>query len=176
MKIKSTKFKDLKIIYSPIHIDKRESFREIFKTKFFKNKKFVFTSVSVSKKNVLRGMHLQTKFAQGKYLSVLKGKIFDVTIDLRRESKNFGKYFGINLSDKNGISIYIPPGFAHGFIGLKKENIVCYHCTNYRSKNHELGIIWNDKDVNIKWPSKRPILSSKDKKNISLKDYIKKHA
>ena len=128
----------------------------------------------IFKKNVLRGLHLQTKFAQGKYLSVLKGEIFDVAVDLRKNSKNFGKYFSIKLSDKNGISVFIPPGFAHGFLGLKKENIICYHCTNYRSKKNELGILWNDKDINIKWPVKKPILSKKDSKNISFKDYLKK--
>ncbi len=175
MKMKSTKFKDLKIIRSPIFKDSRGYFREIFKNNFFLNKKFVFTCVSSSKKNVLRGMHLQTKFAQGKYLSVPKGEIFDVVVDLRKESKHFGKYFSIKLSDKNGLSLYIPPGFAHGFIGLKKENIIFYQCTNYRSKKHEVGITWNDDDIKIKWPIKKPILSSKDKKNISFKDYLKKY-
>lgn len=175
MKIKSTKFKDLKIISSKIYNDNRGGFREVFKKKFFKNKKFIFTCVSSSKKNVLRGMHLQTKNSQGKYLTVLKGAIYDVSVDLRKNSKNFGKYFKINLSDKNGVSIYIPPGFAHGFIGLKEENIISYHCTNYRSKKHEVGIIWDDKDLNIKWPTKKLILSSKDERNISFKDYLKKH-
>ena len=176
MKIKNTKFKDLKIINSPIHSDNRGSFREIFKQKFFKNKNFLFTCVSSSKKNVLRGLHFQTKYAQGKYLSVLKGEIYDVSVDLRKNSKTFGKKFGIKLSDKNGVSIYLPPGFAHGFVGLKKENMISYHCTNYRSKKNELGIIWNDRDIKIKWPLSKPILSKKDKNNISLKDYIKKHA
>ena len=174
MRVKSTKFKDLKVIFSPVHNDKRGFFRETFQKKSFSKKKFIFTCVSSSKKNVLRGLHLQTKFAQGKYLSVLKGEIFDVAVDLRNNSKNFGKYFSIKLSDKNGISVFIPPGFAHGFIGLKKENIICYHCTNYISKKNELGILWNDKDINIKWPVKKPILSKKDSKNISFKDYLKK--
>ena len=172
MKIKKTKFKDLKVITSPIHFDRRGHFREIFKQKFFSKKKFVFTCVSSSKKNVLRGMHLQTKFPQGKYLSVLKGEIYDVVIDLRRDTKNFGKYFSIKLSDQNGKILYIPPGFAHGFVGLKKENIISYHCTNYRSLKHEIGIMWNDENIKIKWPIKKPILSKKDKKNLSLKDYI----
>lgn len=176
MKIKSTNFKDLKVISSPVHNDQRGSFREIFKKKFLKNKKFIFTCVSSSKKNVLRGMHLQTKKSQGKYLTVLKGEILDVSIDLRKNSKSFGKYFSTNLSDENGVSIYIPPGFAHGFVGLKKENIISYHCTNYRSKSHEIGIIWNDKDLKIKWPVKNPILSKKDKKNITLKEYIANYA
>ena len=176
MKIKKTKIKNLKIIFSPIYKDNRGYFREIFKKKFFNQNKFVFTCVSCSKKNVLRGMHLQKKFSQGKYLSVLKGEIFDVAIDLRKKSKSFGKYFSTKISDKNGISIYIPPGFAHGFVGLKKENIISYHCTNLRSKKHEIGIIWNDKDLRIKWPIKNPILSNKDKNNISFKDYVKNHA
>lgn len=175
MEIKSTKFKDLKIIFSPVHQDQRGTFREIFKKKFFKSKKFVFTCVSTSKKNVLRGMHLQTQHAQGKYLTVLKGEILDVCIDLRKRSRTFGKYFKINISDRNGISIYIPPGFAHGFLGLKSDNIISYHCTNYRSEKNEIGIIWNDKNLKIKWPIKRPILSKKDKKNISFKDYIKRY-
>ena len=175
MIIKSTKFKDLKVIYSPIYKDRRGFFREIFKKKKFNKHKFVFTCVSSSKKNVLRGLHLQTKFSQGKYLSVLKGEIFDVVVDLRKNSKNFGKYFSIRISDNNGISIFIPPGFAHGFVGLKKENIISYHCTNYRSKDHEKGIIWDDKRVKIKWPIKKPILSDKDKKNLSLNDFLKKY-
>ena len=175
MKINSTKFKDLKIIKSPVHIDRRGFFRETFKKKFFFKKKFIITCVSSSKKNVLRGLHLQTKFAQGKYLSVLKGEIFDVVVDLRQRSKNFGKHFNIRLSDKNGLSLFIPPGFAHGFIGLKKENIISYHCTNYRSKKHEVGIMWNDKNLKIKWPIKKPILSEKDKKNLFFEDYLKKY-
>ena len=173
MKFKSTKFKDLKLIFSKVHKDKRGFFREVFKKKFLSKKKFVFTCVSSSKKNVLRGLHLQTKFSQGKYLSVLKGEIFDVAVDLRKKSKTFGKYFSIKLSDQNGLSLYIPEGFAHGFVGLKKENIISYHCTNYRSKTNEIGILWDDKDLKIKWPVKNPIISQKDINNIRLKDYLK---
>ena len=172
MKIKTTKFKGLKIVYSPIHKDRRGYFREVFKKKNFLKKNFLFTCVSSSKKNVLRGLHFQKKFAQGKYLTVLKGEIFDVALDLRKKSKTFGKYFSIKLSDTNGFSIYIPPGFAHGFVGLKKENIISYHCTNFRSKRDEMGLKWNDEDLNIKWPIKKPIISIKDKKNIKFKDYL----
>jgi dTDP-4-dehydrorhamnose 3,5-epimerase len=173
MKLKSTKFKDLKLFFSQVHKDKRGFFREVFKKKFLSKKKFVFTCVSSSKKNVLRGLHLQAKFSQGKYLSVLKGEIFDVAVDLRKKSKTFGKYFSVKLSDQNGLSVYIPEGFAHGFVGLKKENIISYHCTNYRSKKNEIGILWNDKDLKIKWPIKNPIVSHKDKNNIRFKDYLK---
>ena len=176
MKIYSTKFKDLKIVISKPHNDNRGCFREIFKKNFLKKIKFVFTCFSISKKNVLRGMHLQTKFAQGKYLSVLKGEIYDVVIDLRKNSKTFGEYFSIYLSNKNGTSIYIPPGFAHGFVGLKEENIICYQCTNYRSKNYEVGILWNDKEINIPWPIKKPLLSKKDLNNLTFKEHLKKYA
>ena len=102
----------------------------------------------------------------------MKGEIYDVAVDLRKNSKTFGKYFSINLSDKNGLAIYIPEGFAHGFVGLKKENIINYYCTNYRSKKNEMGILWNDKRLKIKWPIKKPIISSKDKKNLSFEDYL----
>ena len=164
MKILKSKFKDLLIIKSEIFYDKRGYFREISLEKLIK-KRLIFTILSKSKKNVLRGMHFQRKNPQGKYISVLKGEIFDVAIDCRKNSKTFGKHFKIILNDKKNISIFIPPGFAHGFVGLKKENIVLYSCTNYRNEKSEVGIAWNDPDLNIKWPIKKPILSSKDKLN-----------
>ena len=173
MNIKRTKFKDLKVISSPVHTDNRGSFREVFKKNLFLNRKFLFTCASESKKNVLRGLHLQTKNAQGKYLTVLKGEIFDVALDLRKNSKTFGRYFSINLSDQNGLSIYIPEGFAHGFLALQKNNIITYNCTNYRSEKHELGIKWDDKEINIKWPIKKPLVSKKDLNNLSLAEYVK---
>ena len=175
MKIIQTKFKTLKIVKSLVNKDNRGIFREIFKKKNFKRINFPFICTSTSKKNVLRGLHLQTQNAQGKFVTVLKGEIYDVALDLRKKSKTFCKYFSIYLSDKNGLSIYIPPGFANGFIALKKENIIVYSCTNYRSKKYEIGIKWNDKDANIKWPIKKPIISKKDKKNISLVEYKKKY-
>ena len=164
MKKIKTKFKDLYIFQSTNHSDNRGFFRELFIEKQVKFK-LKFFVVSKSKKNVLRGLHFQLKKPQGKYLSVLKGKIFDVAVDCRPKSKTFGKYFKILLSDKNCKSIYIPPGFAHGFLGINKENIVMYGCTNYRDKNSESGIIWNDNKLKIKWPIKKPILSTKDKNN-----------
>ena len=105
--------------------------REVFlekpsKINFFWKKNLFLLVFRPQKKNVIRGLHLQRKFAQGKYLSVLKGEIFDVVVDLRKNSKNFGKYFSIRLSDKNGLSIFIPEGFAHGFVGMKKENLITY--------------------------------------------------
>ena len=165
MKISKTKFKGLLIFDSSNFYDNRGYFRELTYQKYIKEK-LIFTVVSKSKKNVLRGLHMQTKFQQGKYVSVVKGKILDVVVDCRKNSKTFGKYFSIELSQKNSKSIYIPPGFIHGFLGREKENIVVYSCTNYRNKNSEIGIIWNDKKLNIDWKIKKPILSKKDNKNI----------
>ena len=134
---------------------------------------FVFGCTSSSKKNVIRGLHLQTKYSQEKYVSVLKGAILDVVVDLRKESRTYGKHYKIILSDENAKSIFIPAGFAHGFLALKKENIIYYTCTNYRSAKHEVGILWNDKDLKIKWPIKKPIVSKKDKKNMKFIEFKK---
>src|SRR6056300_457394 len=133
MKIIKTKFKDLVIIKSKNFYDNRGLFREILIEKMIK-KKFKFNVVSNSKKNVLRGLHMQKNFPQGKYVSVLKGSILDVVVDCRKYSKTFGKHFKIIISDKNAKSIYVPPGFIHGFLGLKRENLVLYSCTQYRNK------------------------------------------
>tara|TARA_B100000749_G_C18149310_1_gene351096 strand:+ start:78 stop:614 length:537 start_codon:yes stop_codon:yes gene_type:complete len=173
MKILSTKFLEVKVIQSKIYKDSRGLFKENYKKKFLKNKNFIFGCMSKSNKDVIRGLHLQTKFPQEKYVSVLKGAIIDVILDLRKNSNTFGKHFKIILSDNNGKSIFIPHGFAHGFLGLKKENIVYYTCTNYRSRKHEVGLLWNDKDLKIKWPIKNPIISKKDKKNLKFKEFKK---
>ena len=173
MKVLRNKFKDVLIIEGELHRDKRGYLREIYLEKILK-KKFKFQIVSKSKKNVLRGLHVQTINPQGKYLYVIKGKIFDVIIDLRSKSKTFGQYFSILLSEKNCKSIYIPEGFAHGFISLDKENIISYNCTNYRNAESELTLKWNDSDLNIKWPKIKPVLSNKDINGLSLNDFIKK--
>jgi dTDP-4-dehydrorhamnose 3,5-epimerase len=161
MKIYKNKFKDMLIFKSKKFKDKRGYFRELSLEKYIK-KKLIFTVVSKSKKNVLRGMHMQKKKMQGKYISVIKGKILDVVIDCRKKSKTFGKHFKIILSDKNATSLYIPPGFAHGFLSMEKDNIVVYSCTNYRDANSEISISWNDKNLDIKWPVKDPLVSKKD--------------
>jgi len=173
MRIINTKFEGLKIIKGINYYDNRGYFRETFKNKLFKNKQFIFWCMSKSKKKVVRGLHLQYKFQQDKFVSVVKGKIFDVVIDLRKKSKTYGKKYSIILSDKNSTSLFIPAGFAHGFSGLDNENIVFYGCTNYQSKKNEVGILWNDKDLKIKWPIKKPILSKKDKSNITYREYKK---
>ena len=166
--------KGIKIFKNPIFIDKRGFFREVYKKCDVQSNELIFDCMSLSKKNVVRGLHMQTKKSQAKFLSVIKGKIYDVAVDLRKNSKTFGKYFSITLSVKKYCSIYIPEGFAHGFCGLEKENIIFYSCSNYRNEKNEIGILWNDKDLNIKWPVKNPIISDKDKQNITFKDFCRR--
>ena len=170
MKLIKTEFKDLLIYKKDTFKDNRGYFRELFLNKDIK-RKFPFDVMSYSKKNVLRGLHLQFKKPQGKLVTVLRGKIFDVALDCRKNSKTFGKYFSITLSENENISLYIPEGFAHGFCSLSDNTIMHYKCTNYRDQSSETGIIWNDYEINIKWPIKNPILSPKDKSNISFKNF-----
>ena len=172
--IRKTPLKDLVIVQNKKYKDSRGFFMEILKNKDLK-KNFPFVVFSYSKKNVVRGLHIQLKNSQGKYISVIKGKILDVVVDLRKHSKDFGKVFKIILSDKNCKSLFIPEGFAHGFCGLDKENYVVYNCTRYRNSKSEIGIIYNDKDLKIKWPIKKPIISKKDKKNLPFKIFTKKY-
>ena len=167
-----TKFKDLFIIQNKIYVDKRGYFKELIRENKIK-KKLPFLVMSFSKKNVIRGLHLQRKNSQGKFISVLKGKIFDVAVDLRKNSKTFGKYYCCILSEKNSKSIFIPPGFAHGFQALAKENYVTYSCTKYRHSKSEIAIKFNDEDLGIKWPSRKIIISQKDEKAISFNEFKK---
>ena len=172
MKILKTKFSGLKIVNGLKFNDSRGYFREIYLNKIFKNKKFIFWCMSKSKKNVLRGMHLQTKNTQEKFISVIKGKIMDVVIDCRKKSKTFGKHYKIILSDKNCKSLLIPSGFAHGIMGLADENIVFYGNNNYISEKSAVTINWNDSDINIKWPKGKKIISKKDQKGKSFKEFL----
>jgi dTDP-4-dehydrorhamnose 3,5-epimerase len=174
MKLINTKIKDLKIIKSKVFNDERGFLRETYKKKLIKNKDFPFDIVSFSKKNVLRGLHIQTRRLQAKIVSVAQGEIFDVAVDLRKSSKTFGKYVGLIISAKSDFSFYIPEGFAHGFLCLSKECVVNYKCSQYRDASTEKTINWNDKKINIKWPVKRPMMSEKDKKiGLSLDEYNK---
>ena len=127
MKIYKTKFKDLLIIKQKNNIDMRGSLREIYNKKILKHNNFVFEYCTVSKINSLRGFHFQYKFQQAKYVNVLKGKILDCVIDLRKNSKTFGKIYKIILSEKNCLSLYIPEGFAHAYYSYEKINIIYYN-------------------------------------------------
>ena len=173
MKKNKTNIKGLYIFVGKKFNDHRGYLREIFKKKKI-NKSLIFSIISKSKKNVLRGLHLQQKNPQSKFLSVFKGKILDIVVDLRKNSKTFGEHYKVILSDKNCKSIFIPHGFAHGFLALEKENIILYSCNNYRNKKSEKSILWNDKDLKINWKIKKPIISKKDASAQTLKEFLKK--
>ena len=172
--IKKTNFKDLFLLKNNPYKDKRGYFKELIKENKIKHK-FPFFVMSYSKQNVIRGLHIQTKNTQGKLITVIKGKIFDIALDLRKNSKTFGKYFKCILSESNSNSIFIPPGFAHGFQALEKNNYIIYSCTKYRDSKSEVAIKFNDDQLKIKWPIKKHILSKKDKNAISFLNYKKKY-
>ncbi len=167
MKIIKTKIKDLILLKTDVHKDNRGFFKEVEKNRILK-KKFVFDCFSYSKKNTLRGLHLQTNKSQAKIITVVQGKILDVVVDLRKKSKTFGKYFAVEISQNSNFSLFIPENFAHGFLCLSKNCGVYYKCTNYRDKKSEVTIKWNDKNLKIKWPIKKPILSKKDRNGINF--------
>ena len=169
---KKTKINGLIILKTKIFKDYRGSLKEVFRNKVLK-KDFVFDVMSKSKKKVLRGLHIQTKNAQAKLITVTNGKIFDVAVDLRNKSPTFGKYYSLIISENSDFSFYIPEGFAHGFLCLSDKCTVNYKCSTYRDIKSEKTLKWNDKTLNIKWPIKKPILSIKDKKGKDL-NFFKK--
>ena len=175
----STNIEGLYVIESKLYSDERgyftERYREDIYTQAGLSMKFVQENESKSKKGVIRGLHYQTNFPQGKLVRVIQGEIFDVAVDLRKNSPTFGKWKGIYLSDENKKQFYIPEGFAHGFLVTSDEVILQYKCTNYYAPEHESGIMWNDKDLNIDWPLDRVneiILSNRDKQQKTFKEFI----
>ena len=169
---------EVKIIEPEVFKDERGFFFESFNLKRFEKiigskVLFVQDNHSKSKYGVLRGLHYQLPpFEQGKLLRVISGEIFDVAIDIRKSSPNFGKWMGINISAVNKKQIWIPKGFAHGFLVLSNEAEILYKTTNFYNKDSERTIVWDDKFINIDWPIKNltPILSEKDKSAPSLID------
>ena len=172
MKLLKTKIPGPLLIKSQVFKDKRGYLRETFRSNLLGNIKFPFDVMSFSKKKVLRGLHLQTKNSQAKIITVTHGKIYDVAVDLRKQSKTFGQHVGIIISDKSDFSFYIPAGFAHGFMCLSEKCTVNYKCSNYRDAESEKTLKWNDKRIKIKWPYKKPILSKKDDDGFDL-DFFK---
>lgn len=174
----------IKIINPFIYEDERGVFVKDFdSTVFIENglgDKFVFNEefFSVSKKGVVRGLHFQVLNPQAKLVSCTRGKVCDVIVDLRKNSKSFGKYFMIELSEDNHKVVYIPKGFAHGFLSLEDNSVTSYKCIGEFSKSNDSNILWNDKDLDIKWPLEminEIILSDRDKKAMSFKEFCDKY-
>jgi dTDP-4-dehydrorhamnose 3,5-epimerase len=177
MKIDKTKLDDVLVIQPKIFEDNRGYFYESFKKSIFeeavgKTVNFVQDNQSKSSQGTLRGLHYQLlPKAQGKLVRVLNGEIFDVAVDIRSTSKNFGKWFGIILSESNKKQLWIPEGFAHGFLTMSETAEIAYKTTNYYAPNLERSIIWSDPEINIKWPKTyNSILSSKDAQALFLNE------
>ena len=137
---------------------------------------FVQDNQSMSTRSVLRGLHFQKQFPQGKLVRVVRGKVFDVAVDLRSDSKTYGKWFGVELSAENMKQFYIPEGFAHGFLVLSDEAEFCYKCTDFYHPGDEGGLAWNDPEIGVEWPLEEGvdlIISEKDQKWKGLKDTFK---
>ena len=137
---------------------------------------FVQDNQSMSTRGVLRGLHFQKQFPQGKLVRVVRGKVFDVAVDLRSDSKTYGKWFGVELSAENMKQFYIPEGFAHGFLVLSDEAEFCYKCTDFYHPGDEGGLAWNDPEIGVGWPLEEGvdlIISEKDQKWKGLKDTFK---
>ena len=172
-----TFIKGLFVIEPKVVGDSRGYFMETFKLGMFQKEsgfsgEFVQENESMSSKNVLRGLHFQKPpFAQGKLIRVVHGSVRDVAVDIRKGSPTYGEYFSILLSAENKKQLWIPPGFAHGFLTLEDDTIFCYKCTNYYSKDDEGGLMYNDPELQIDWGIENPILSEKDKDYIPFKQF-----
>ena len=175
MKILNTKIAGLKIIKSKVFQDNRGFLKETYRKNILDNNiNFPFDIMSFSKKNVLRGLHMQiNKNFQAKIITVTNGKILDVAVDMRKNSKTFGKHLALKMSYKDNFSFYIPKNFAHGFLCLSESCTVNYKCSEYRDEKSEVTIDWQDKDLNINWPIKNPILSKKDRSGMSFANFTK---
>lgn len=176
MEVITTPIKDLFIIQPKVFEDPRGYFYESYNKNAFEKAgitvEFVQDNQSLSQKDVLRGLHFQNPpYAQGKLVRTIKGSVLDVAVDIRKDSKTYGQHFDIVLNETNKTMLWIPPGFAHGFLTLENDTIFSYKCTNFFNKPSEDCIIWDDDDLSIQWGTKTPLLSDKDKAGKQFKDF-----
>lgn len=180
MKVIDTKIPDVKIIEPAVFGDERGFFMETWQQKKFeklvtgKPTMFVQDNHSKSKKGILRGLHYQTENTQGKLVRVVSGEVFDVAVDIRKDSPTFGQWVGVFLSAENKRQLWIPEGFAHGFYVTSDEAEFVYKCTDYYNPNAEHSILWNDLDLAIEWPTKgeQPLLAAKDRAGTHFKNSL----
>lgn len=178
MKVTETPLLGLLVIEPAVFNDERGYFYESYQHERYHEHgipAMVQDNASRSCKNTLRGLHYQLPNAQGKLVTVTRGVVWDVAVDIRKSSPTFGEWFGTVLSDENHKQLYVPPGFAHGFCVISEEADFIYKCSAYYSPKTEQGIIWNDPDINITWPVPQPILSDKDKKYKALSEIADEH-
>ena len=175
MDIEETFIKDLLIVTPSVFTDERGYFLESYNKKKlggFLNVDFVQDNESLSNKGVLRGLHFQKPpYSQGKLVRVISGSVLDVVVDLRKDSPTYGKHYKHILTGKHKEQLYIPEGFAHGFLVLEDDSIFSYRCTNYYHAASEVSLSWNDPTININWQIEDPIISEKDQNALSFIDY-----
>ena len=176
MKIVSEELPGLLLIQPNVFEDARGYFYESFNEKQLESvgihEKFVQDNQSLSNKGVLRGLHFQNPpMAQGKLVRVVKGAVYDVALDIRKNSPTYGKHYGVELNEKNKLMLWVPAGFAHGFCTLEDETIFSYKCTNYYDPAQEGGILWNDPALGIDWNIENPTLSAKDEINATFNSF-----
>ncbi len=175
MKIIKTDLNDCVIIEPNVFNDDRGFFLETFRASRYQEllgikDVFVQDNHSRSNKSVLRGLHFQKNNPQGKLVRVSLGRVFDVVVDIRKSSKTYGKWMGVVLSEENKKQVWVPPGFAHGFLVLSDVADFVYKCTDYYDPNDEFTVLWNDPDIGIKWPSDNVILSEKDQNGLRFSE------
>jgi dTDP-4-dehydrorhamnose 3,5-epimerase len=176
MEIIESKLKGVVVIKPKVFEDTRGYFFESYNQNAFKKAgldlNFVQDNQSLSQKGVLRGLHFQNNpYAQGKLVRVITGAVFDVAVDIRKNSPTYGQWFGQELTEKNKWMMYIPPGFAHGFLTLENNTIFSYKCTNFYSKESEGCLLWNDPEIGINWNVSDPLLSEKDLMGKRIRDF-----
>lgn len=184
LSIEKTPIEELTLIHPHVFEDERGYFIKDFERKFYAENglpvDFLETNESKSKKGTIRGLHFQQKFSQGKLIRVIKGSVYDVAVDLRFGSPTFGKWLGFELSEYNHDVLYIPEGFAHGFLALEDDSIFSYKCTNKYAPEFDSGVKFNDPEIGVEWPVERVggwanvITSAKDSKLQSLKEFVEK--
>ncbi len=168
MKVINTSLPEVKIIEPKVFADERGFFLETWQKQRYvdagicETSTFVQDNLSYSKKNVVRGLHYQYENTQAKLIYVLQGSVFDVAVDIRRGSANFGKWTGVELTSENKRQLYVPKGFAHGFCVTSETVLFAYKCTDIYNPQCELSIKWDDPDIGIEWPVSSPVLSDKD--------------
>jgi len=174
MKVLTTEIPDVVLIEPRVFEDGRGFFMETYEKRRYGEAgiraEFVQDNHSRSVHKTLRGLHYQIQHPQGKLCRVVRGEVFDVVVDLRRNSRTFGKWIGVNLSESNRRQIYVPPGMAHGFCVTSDMAEFVYKCTDYWHPEHERTLLWNDPELGIKWPIPDPILSGKDSKGLRLRE------
>ena len=174
MKVIETSLPGVLLIEPKVFGDRRGFFLETFQADRYRQAgielDFVQDNLSRSSEGVLRGLHYQLNYPQGKLVSVITGAVFDVSVDIRHGSPTFGQWYGAELSEDNHRQLYVPPGFAHGFCVLSETVDFQYKCTDYYHPEDEVGVLWNDTSIGIEWPVTNPVLSDKDKILLPLAD------